>query len=100
MITGAADYFLLYIAHLKIVIKNKTTAMKLVLICIAIMGTLYSLYYQLLFFIFNNFTRSSKTDGSSPFLKEMLPEIVTMTICILFLIMIIKELFKTIRCKQ
>jgi hypothetical protein len=73
--------------------------MKSVINFIAIIASLYSLYYQFIFFIFNNLTRSSKTNYSSSFFIDGLPEIITIIICLLFLIINIKALFKHIKSK-
>ena len=70
--------------------------MKPLINIIAIIASLYSLYYQLVQFVFNNLTRSSKMSYST---LDILPEIITILICFWFLIISIRGFFKNIRFK-
>ena len=61
---------------------------------------IYCLYYQVVFVIFNNLTRSSQTVYNNAFLKETLPQLLIIVICLIFLFFNIKALIQGIKGKQ
>ena len=64
-----------------------------------ILISIYCLYYQVVFFIFNNLIRSSQTVYYNVFLQETLPQLLIIVICLIFLFMNIKALIVSIKRK-
>lgn len=60
-------------------------------ICGILIG-LYCLYYQTVFVIFNNLTRNSQAAYKNVFLKETLPQVLIIIICLIFLFLNIRAL--------
>ncbi len=73
--------------------------MRSILNICGILISIYCLYYQVLFFIFNNLTRSSQTVYHNFFLQETLPQLLIIVICLIFLFMNIKDLIVRIKRK-
>jgi hypothetical protein len=74
--------------------------MKITINIIAILASLYCIYYQIVFFIFNNLSRSSTRDYSNAFLSETLPQLLIIIICIIFLINNIEQLVKSLKSSK
>jgi hypothetical protein len=50
-----------------------------------ILAAIYCLYYEAVFVIFNNLTRSSEVVYKNAFFKETLPQLLIIAICLIFL---------------
>jgi hypothetical protein len=61
--------------------------------------SVYSLYYQFMFVIFNNLTRNSQTAYYNVFLQETLPQLLIVFICLIFLFLNVRGLVLSIMRK-
>jgi hypothetical protein len=74
--------------------------MRFIMNICGVLIAIYSLYYQVAFFIFNNLTRSSQTVYNNSFLKETLPQLLIIVICLIFLYLNVKAIMRGIKGKQ
>jgi hypothetical protein len=61
--------------------------------------SIYCLYYQIVFVIFNNLNRSSQQKYSNIFLSATLPQLLIIAICLIFLVLNIRGLILSIKRK-
>ena len=66
---------------------------------LGIIASVYCLYYQVVFIIFNNLSRSYQREYSNVFLDEMLPQLLIIVICLIFLVLNVKGLILRIKRK-
>jgi hypothetical protein len=72
----------------------KPESMKKLWNIIAIIASIYCIWFQVLIFIFNTLTQSPLRQYPSLFLGDILPDVLTIIILLIFLIINIKQLFR------
>lgn len=77
----------------------KQIHMQLIKNICGIIISIYCLYYQSVFVIFNNLSRSSQTTYYNVFLRETLPQFLIVVICLFFLFLNVKGLILSIKRK-
>ncbi len=73
--------------------------MRTIMNILGIIVSTYCLYYQIVFAVFNNLSRSSQLDYSNIFLSEILPQLLTIVICLIFLALNIRGVILSIKRK-